>query len=115
MTTGNASGGGVGPNNFYLLAGEPSLDDLIAATPRGVLILETIGFSSESATGNYSRGARGFYIEGGELAYPIDGFTIAGNLVRMFAGVDMVANDLRFDSPIVSPSFRVAEMTVSGG
>ena len=113
-STGNASGGGVGPNNFYLEAGQGSLEELIAATPRGVLVLDTIGFSTESVTGAYSRGARGFLIQNGELAYPIGEFTIAGNLAAMLGAIDAVAGDLRFDSPIVSPSFRVAEMTVSG-
>jgi PmbA protein len=113
-STGNASGGGVGPNNFYLAPGTESLAELIAATPRGILVLDTIGFSTESVTGTYSRGARGFAIEGGELAYPIDEFTIAGNLTEMLAAVDRVGGDLVFDQPIVAPSFRVAEMTVSG-
>ncbi len=113
-STGNATHGGIGPNNFYLLPGERSLDELIAATPRGVLILDTIGFATEYATGTYSRGARGFWIENGERAYPIDEFTIAGNLVEMLAALDAVASDLRFDAGIVSPSFRVADMTVSG-
>jgi PmbA protein len=113
-TTGNSTGGGVGANNFYLAAGTHSLDELIAATPRGVLVLGTIGFATEHATGTYSRGARGFMIENGELAYPIDEFTVAGNFAAMLAGVDAVANDLRFDGSTVSPSLRVAEMTVSG-
>jgi PmbA protein len=113
-STANASGGGIGPNNFYLLPGDRSLEQLIAATPRGVLVLDTIGFSTESVTGTYSRGARGFMIESGELAYPVDEFTIAGNLASMLGAIDAVADDLRFDSPVVSPSFRVAEMTVSG-
>ena len=113
-STGNASAGGIGSNNFYLENGNRSLDEVIAATPRGVLVLDTIGFASESASGVYSRGARGFMIEGGERAYPIDEFTIAGNFCEMLAAIDGVANDLRFDAAIVSPSFRVAEMTVSG-
>lgn len=113
-TTGNSTGGGVGPSNFFLDPGEISLDELIAATPLGVLVMDTIGFATEHASGTYSRGARGFFIEGGELAYPIDEFTIAGQYTEMLAGVDMVANDLRFDGSVVSPSFRIAEMTVSG-
>jgi PmbA protein len=113
-STGNASSGGVGPTNCYLQAGTQALEALVEATPLGVLVLDTIGFSHESVTGTYSRGARGFMIEKGELSYPIDEFTIAGNLVEMLANVDAVANDLRFDASIVSPSFRVAEMTVSG-
>ncbi len=113
-STGNASGGSIGPNNFLLAPGERDLDALIAATPRGILILDTIGFATESVTGTYSRGARGFRIIDGALADPIDEFTIAGNLLEMFSTIDAVANDLVFDQAILSPSFRVAEMTVSG-
>ena len=113
-STGNAAGGGIGPNNFYLVPGTGSLEDLIAATPRGVLVLDTIGFSTESVTGTYSRGARGFAIEHGALAYPIDEFTIAGNLIEMLGAIDAIAADIVFDQAIVSPSFRVAEMTVAG-
>ena len=114
QSTGNASGGGISPNNFYLLPGFGDLDALIASTKRGVLVLDTIGFSTESVTGTYSRGARGFLIEGGELAGPIDEFTIAGNLREMLGAIDAVASDLIFDQGIVAPSFRVAEMTISG-
>ena len=111
-STGNASGGGIGPNNFYLEAGRRTPEELVAATPRGVFVTETIGFATESVTGTYSRGARGYYIENGEIAYPIDEFTIAGNFLEMLAGIDAVASDLVFDQSIVSPTFRVAEMTV---
>jgi PmbA protein len=114
-STGNASGGGIGPNNFYLEAGVRTPEELIASTSRGVLVMDTIGFATESVTGTYSRGARGYYIENGEIAYPIDEFTIAGNFLEMLAAVDAVASDLVFDQSIVSPTFRVAEMTVSGG
>ncbi len=113
-STANSTGGGVGPNNFYLEAGERSLDDLIKDTKRGVLVLDTIGFATEHASGTYSRGARGYYIENGEIAYPIEEFTVAGTFPDMLAGIDAVANDLRFDAGVVSPSFRVAEMTISG-
>jgi PmbA protein len=54
------------------------------------------------------------WIENGEIAYPVDQFTIASNFKAMLAGIDAVANDVRFDSGIVAPSFRVAEMTISG-
>jgi len=113
-TTGNASGNGVGATNFVLGPGAGTLAELIAATPRGILVTETIGFATESVTGTYSRGASGYAIEGGELAHPIDRFTIAGNLLDMLAAVDRVAGDLVLDQQVASPSFRVAEMTVSG-
>ena len=114
QSTGNASGGGIGVNNFYLYAGDQSLDEIIAATPRGVLVYDTIGFATEYASGTYSRGARGMWIENGELADPVDQVTIASNFRARLAGIDAVADDLRFDSGIVAPSFRVAEMTISG-
>jgi len=114
-STGNASGGGIGPNNFYLQAGDMSLEEMIANTKRGLLVLAIIGFATETATGTYSRGASGILIENGELTQPVDGVTIASNfLTGILPGIDAVANDLRFDSPITAPSFRVAEMTISG-
>jgi PmbA protein len=113
-STGNGSGGGVAPNNLYLEPGKQSLEAIIASTPRGILVMDTIGFATEHASGTYSRGARGLYIENGEIAYPVEEFTIAASFPEMLAAVDAVANDLRFDAGVVSPSFRVAEMTVSG-
>ena len=113
-STGNSNGGGIGANSFFLQPGEPSLEDLVAGTRRGVLVLDTIGFAHEHASGTYSRGARGFFIRDGELAYPIDEFTIAGAYADILAGIDGVADDLVFDGSVVSPSFRVAEMTISG-
>ncbi|HZT12199.1 MAG TPA: TldD/PmbA family protein [Candidatus Baltobacteraceae bacterium] len=114
VSTGNAGGGAIAPNNFYLEAGNGSLDDLIARTPKAILVLETIGFATEHASGTYSRGARGFAIEGGAIAYPVEEFTIASTFGEMLAGIDAVAGDLRFDGSVVSPSFRVSEMTISG-
>lgn len=113
-STGNSNGSGIGTNNFYLAPGPGTLEELIASTVAGVLVLDTIGFATEHASGTYSRGARGFFIRDGELSYPIDEFTIAGGYLEMLAAVDGVANDLRFDAAVASPSFRVAEMTISG-
>jgi PmbA protein len=113
-STGNASGGSVAANNLYLTPGTGTLDDLVASTKRGVLVLDTIGFATEHASGVYSRGGRGIYIEDGEPRYPIDEFTIASTFGEMLQNVDGIAGDLRFDGTIVSPSFRVAEMTISG-
>lgn len=113
-STGNAWGGGVAATNFYLVPGTGTLDDLVSATERGVLVLDTIGFATEYASGVYSRGARGIYVEDGAPRYAIDEFTIASTFGEMLNGVDAIAGDLRFDGTVVSPSFRVAEMTVSG-
>lgn len=114
ISTGNSTGSGIGTGNFYLEPGSATLDELIASTQRGVLVLDTIGFATEHASGTYSRGARGLFIERGEVTHPVDEFTIAGTFAEILAGIDGVADDLRFDSPVASPSFRVAQMTISG-
>ncbi|MDQ2872102.1 MAG: metallopeptidase TldD-related protein, partial [Candidatus Eremiobacteraeota bacterium] len=88
--------------------------ELIAGTKHGVLVLDTIGFATEHASGVYSRGAHGFAIEDGALAYPIEEFTVASTFPEMLAAINGVADDLRFDGSIVAPSFRIAEMTISG-
>ncbi len=113
-STGNASGGGVSANNLFLVPGTGTLDDLVASTERGVLVLDTIGFATEYASGTYSRGARGIYIEDGTPQYAVDEFTIASTFQEMLQSIDGIAGDLRYDGTIVSPSFRVAEMTISG-
>lgn len=114
-TTGNASGGGVAANNFFLQPGTGTLDDVVASTERGVLVLDTIGFATEYASGTYSRGARGIYIEDGAPKYALDQFTVSSTFGEMLAGIDAIAADLRFDGTIVSPSFRITEMQISGG
>ena len=113
-STGNASSGGVSANNLFLVPGAGTLDDLVASTERGVLVLDTIGFATEYASGTYSRGARGIYIEDGTPQYAVDEFTIASTFQEMLQSIDGIAGDLRYDGTIVSPSFRVAEMTISG-
>nr|MDQ6925052.1 TldD/PmbA family protein [Candidatus Eremiobacteraeota bacterium] len=102
-STGNASGGGgVAANNFYLVPGTGTLDDLVASTERGILVLDTIGFATEHASGTYSRGARGIYIEDGAPQHAVDEFTIASTFAEMLAGIDGVAGDLRFDGSVVA-------------
>ena len=113
-STGNADGGGVGPTNLYLVPGAGTLEDLVAGTERGILVLDTIGFATEHASGTYSRGARGIYIEDGEPRHVVDEFTIASTFPEMLSAIDAIAGDLRFDGTVVSPSFRVAEMQISG-
>jgi len=113
-STGNAGGGTVEPNNVYLRPGTGTLDDLVASTERGIVVLDTIGFSTEYASGVYSRGARGLFVEDGAVTHAVDEFTIASTFGDMLAGIDAIAGDLRFDDQVVAPSFRVAEMTVSG-
>lgn len=118
-STGNASRGvgegpSVGPSNFYLVPGSKSPTDIIGSVKNGLYITELIGFGVNMVTGDYSRGAAGFWIENGELAYPVEEITIAGNLKRMFADIELIGNDLEFRGRIASPTVKIGEMTIAG-
>ena len=80
----------------------------------GLYVTELIGFGVNPVTGDYSRGAVGLWIENGELAYPVEEITIAGNLSAMLRDVEMVGNDLRLRTALASPTLKIARMTVAG-
>jgi PmbA protein len=80
---------------------------------RGLYITELIGFGINGVTGDYSRGASGFWIENGELTFPVSEVTVAGNLLDMFAHVT-AANDLEFRYGTDAPTVRIDGMTVAG-
>jgi PmbA protein len=111
---GPTSAPSVAPTNLWLAPGSGSLEELVASTPRGLLVTELIGMGFNPVTGDYSRGAAGLWIEGGEIAHPVEEITIAGNLAEMLASIDAVADDLLWLGRIASPSLRVARMTVAG-
>jgi len=118
-TTGNAarsagSAPTAGPSNLWLAPGAGTLEDLVAETERGLLVTELIGHGFQPATGGYSRGAAGLWIENGEIAYPVEEITIAGNLGDMLGNIDRVADDLVWRGRIASPSLRISRMTVAG-
>ncbi len=104
----------VGPTNFYLAPGTRSPEEIIASVREGLYVTELIGFGVNMVTGDYSRGACGFWIENGELAYPVEEITIAGNLKQMFATIEMIGNDLVFRGRVASPTIKIAEMTIAG-
>ena len=118
-STGNASRSvgenpSVGPTNFYLAPGTKTAQDIIKTVKQGLYVTDLIGFGINMVTGDYSRGAAGFWIEGGELTYPVEEITIAGNLKDMFAGIEMIGSDLVFRGRIASPTVKIAEMMVAG-
>jgi PmbA protein len=118
-STGNASRSvgenpSVGPTNFYLAPGTKTAQDIIKTVKQGLYVTDLIGFGINMVTGDYSRGAAGFWIEGGELAYPVEEITIAGNLRDMFAGIEMIGSDLVFRGRIASPTVKIAEMMLAG-
>ncbi len=118
-STGNASRSvgenpSVGPTNFYLAPGTKTAQDIIKTVKQGLYVTDLIGFGINMVTGDYSRGASGFWIEGGELAYPVEEITIAGNLKDMFAGIEMIGNDIMLRGRIASPTVKITEMMVAG-
>ncbi len=117
-TTGHASRGTSGPpspsaSNLYLEPGTLAPEALIKAVGRGLYLTELIGMGVNGVTGDYSRGAAGFWIEDGALAYPVSEVTVAGNLKDMFRAIHP-ANDLVFRSGIDAPTLAIDGMTVAG-
>ena len=105
---------GVSPANFYLVPGHESPETIISSVRSGLYVTEMIGFGVNMVTGDYSRGAAGLWIEDGELAYPVEEITIAGNLKEMFQNIEMVGNDLDMRGRISSPTIKLSLMTVAG-
>jgi PmbA protein len=117
-TTGNAHRGvssvpGPGVTNLHLAAGKATPRDLIAGIADGLYVTDLIGMGANTVTGDYSRGAAGFWIEHGELTYAVSEVTIAGHLSDIFRTL-VPANDLAFRQGINAPTVLVEEMTVAG-
>ena len=118
-STGNASRGlagnpGIGAGNFFLQPGECTPEQLLAEVKQGLYVTETMGFGVNLVTGDYSQGASGIWIENGELAFPVEEITVAGNLKDMYRNISAIADDLVFRSASASPTIRVEGMTVAG-
>lgn len=117
VPTGHAARGAggspsVSPSNFYMEAGGRSREELLAAFPEALLVTELIGHGVNPVTGDYSRGAVGFLVRGGEIGPPVQEITIASNLIEMFATLEP-ASDLEFRRGIDAPTILVPEMTVA--
>lgn len=110
---GHGGAPGVGTTNLHLAAGQVSPEELMADIADGVYVTELIGHGVNGVTGDYSRGASGYRIVGGQLAGPVAEFTVAGNLIDMFAQLS-VASDLEWYRSVNVPTIRVDGMTVAG-
>ena len=118
-TTGNAARGlagtpGIAPGNYFFAPGGKAPAKLIAEIDEGLYVTEFLGMGVNLVTGDYSRGASGLWISSGELAYPVEEITVAGNLKDMFLNISDMANDLEFRGPIASPTIRIDGLTVGG-
>jgi PmbA protein len=110
------SGGGVSASssNVFLEPGQQTPEQIIASTERGLYVTEMMGFGFNALTGDFSRGASGFWIENGKLAFPVSEVTISGNLDRMLKDIDVIGSDLELKSSTAAPMFRVSNMTIAG-
>ncbi|HEY4995255.1 MAG TPA: TldD/PmbA family protein [Aestuariivirga sp.] len=100
-------------SNLHMEAGTSSREEMIRALGKGLLITEFIGNANNAATGDYSRGASGFWIENGEIQFPVSEITVAGNLNQMFLNLTP-ASDLEFRGATNAPSCLVEGMTLAG-
>jgi len=117
-TTGHAHRGvssspSPGPYNLHLEAGEATPDELISDIAQGFYVTDLIGSGVNGVTGDYSRGASGFWIENGRITYPVSEVTIAGHLLDMFSSM-AVANDLKFRYGVNAPTVRIEGLTLGG-
>lgn len=110
------AGGGVGAStsNFFLQPGTQTPDELLRSTERALYVTDMMGFGFNAVTGDFSRGASGFWIERGERKFPVSEVTISLNLDDLLKRIDAVANDQDFRTAISAPTFRVSAMTVAG-
>lgn len=119
-TTGNAARSyaslpGIGLNNFYLEKGELSPEEILKPIRQGFYVTAMLGRGVNPVTGDYSRGANGLWIEDGELTFPVQEVTVAGNMVELLGAIDAVGSDLEFRGSVAAPTLRLAEAAVSGG
>jgi PmbA protein len=119
QTTANASRGlagtpGIGPGNYFLQPGARTPQQLIGDVKEGLYVTEFLGMGVNLVTGDYSRGASGIWISGGELTYPVEEITVAGNLKDIFLNISEIANDLEFRGSVASPTIRIDGLTVGG-
>lgn len=109
-TTGNAGGS----HNLIVRPGKRDLVGLAALMGRGLLVTELLGQGVNYVTGDYSRGASGYWVENGEISYPVQEITIAGNLKEMLRGIVAVGNDVLVRGSKQVGSILVDRMTIAG-
>ena len=119
QTTANASRGlagtpSISPGNYFLQAGSKTPQAIISEIKQGLYVTEFLGHGVNLVTGDYSRGASGLWISGGELSYPVEEITVAGNLKDIFFNISEIANDLEFRGSVACPTIRIDGLTVGG-
>jgi PmbA protein len=112
---GGSAGVGAGTTNFILSPGTDSKDAIVKGTKRGLYVTEMMGFGFNAVTGDFSRGASGFWIENGELAFPVSEVTISLNVDDLWQRLDALGSDLDLRTSTAAPTIRIGKMTIAGG
>ena len=118
--TGNASrsyqvGPGVGASNLYMKSGRTDPKEIVGLVKNGLYLTEMFGSGVNAVTGDFSQGASGFWIENGEITFPVQEITIAGNVLKVLRNVQAIGNDLSFRlGSTAAPTLLISEMTVGG-
>jgi PmbA protein len=118
-STGNAARGGSAgvsctTTNFILQPGADSNEAIVKGTKQGLYVMDMMGFGFNAVTGDFSRGASGFWIEDGEIAFPVSEVTISLNIDELWKRIDAVGSDLDLRTATAAPTLRVGRMTVAG-
>jgi len=111
---GGGAGVGAGTSNYILMPGQESSEAIVRGTRRGLYVTDMMGFGFNAVTGDFSRGASGFWIEDGELAFPVSEVTISLNVDDLWHRIDAVGSDLDLRTSTASPTIRVGRMVVAG-
>ena len=121
-STGNASKNGIGgaittsTNNFYMVPGTKSYEEMIKTLDTGIIITELAGLHSGAnpVSGDFSMSADGYYVENGKIVKPIEQITVAGNFFQLLQGITDIGSDIRFQGFLGMPSFIVDKLNISG-
>ncbi|NVK25791.1 MAG: metalloprotease PmbA, partial [Gammaproteobacteria bacterium] len=103
-----------GIHNWLVKATDPSLESLLKKMDRGLLVTELMGQGVNTVTGDYSRGAAGFWVENGEIQYPVSEITIAGNLKDMLQNIVAIGGDIEKRGAVQTGSILIERMQVAG-
>ncbi len=114
MSTGNAEGTGVSPNNFYLVPDDNSPQNIINSLEKGLILIRTIGHGLNPLTGEISKGAFGLWVEKGEVKFPVSEITISGQLGEILNNIEIIGNDPDWRSLLAGPTIKIKELMVAG-
>lgn len=115
-SAGRGVGGNPGPTttNLIMQPGSMTKSEILKQTKRGLYVTSMMGFGFNAVTGDFSRGAQGFWIENGELTFPVSEITVSANFDDLLKRIDMIGDDLDLRSSTACPTYRVSHMTIAG-